>query len=77
MYKIHNAEGHKNEPLKIFYTKFPGHDKGSVFWNYETKTFTKHLLVSDFATLADRPQQTEKLFVPIGQNGLEHRSEYL
>ncbi|MCC1484022.1 polysaccharide lyase family 7 protein [Winogradskyella immobilis] len=33
--QIHGDEGHKNEPLKIFYKKFPGHTKGSVFWNYE------------------------------------------
>ena len=24
-----------NEPLKIYYKKFPGHATGSVFWNYE------------------------------------------
>jgi len=36
--QIHSAEGHKNEPLKIFYKKFPGHSKGSVFWNYEINT---------------------------------------
>lgn len=27
--------GYGNEPLKIFYKKFPGHDTGSVFWTYE------------------------------------------
>jgi poly(beta-D-mannuronate) lyase len=27
--------GYGNEPLKIYYKKFPGHEKGSVFWNYE------------------------------------------
>lgn len=36
--QIHGAEGHKNEPLKIFYKKFPDHSKGSVFWNYEINT---------------------------------------
>ncbi|TYP72825.1 polysaccharide lyase family 7 protein [Aquimarina intermedia] len=36
--QIHSGEGHENEPLKIFYKKFPGHDKGSVFWNYEINT---------------------------------------
>jgi hypothetical protein len=36
--QIHGAEGHENEPLKIFYKKFPGHAKGSVFWNYEINT---------------------------------------
>ena len=36
--QIHSSEGHENEPLKIFYKKFPGHDKGSVSWNYEINT---------------------------------------
>lgn len=36
--QIHSAEGHENEPLKIFYKKFPGHTKGSVFWHYEINT---------------------------------------
>lgn len=27
--------GHGNEPLKIFYKKFPEHSTGSVFWTYE------------------------------------------
>lgn len=36
--QIHSSEGHENEPLKIFYKKFPGHAKGSVFWNYEINT---------------------------------------
>lgn len=36
--QIHSDEGHENEPLKIFYKKFPSHTKGSVFWNYEINT---------------------------------------
>lgn len=36
--QIHSDEGHENEPLKIYYKKFPGHQKGSVFWNYEINT---------------------------------------
>lgn len=36
--QIHSGEGHENEPIKIFYKKFPGHTKGSVFWNYEINT---------------------------------------
>ena len=27
--------GYGNEPLKIYYKKWPGHAKGSVFWTYE------------------------------------------
>lgn len=30
-----NGFGWGNEPLKIYYKKFPGHKTGSVFWNYE------------------------------------------
>lgn len=36
--QIHSGSGHENEPLKIFYKKFPNHEKGSVFWNYEINT---------------------------------------
>ena len=27
--------GYGNEPLKIYFKKFPDHETGSVFWNYE------------------------------------------
>ncbi len=142
--QIHSADGHENEPLKIFYKKFPGHTKGSVFWHYEintkgddnsgrwdfstavwghdfsvvgtsentypkepidgialgetfsyeinvkngimylkfmseghpTKTFTKNLIVSEYATKADMPEQTQQLFVPIGQDGIERQNAY-
>ncbi|MEM5564311.1 polysaccharide lyase family 7 protein [Psychroserpens sp. AS72] len=142
--QIHSADKHENEPLKIFYKKFPGHTKGSVFWHYEintagddnsgrwdfssavwgndfsvvgtdessypeepkdgialgeafsyeivvkdgimnlkftseghdTKTFTKNLLKSEYTTTADIPEQTQKLFVPIGQDGVERENAY-
>lgn len=142
--QIHSGEGHENEPLKIFYKKFPGHDKGSVFWNYEintagddnsgrwdfssavwghdmsvigsskddfpaepedgialgeefsyevnvykgimyltfksdnhdTKTFTKNLINSEYINASDLPDQVNKLFVPIGQDGTERTSAY-
>ena len=142
--QIHSADGHENEPLKIFYKKFPGHTKGSVFWHYEintagddnsgrwdystavwgndfsvvasqektepqepkegitlneefsyeievkegimylkftsegheTKTFTKNLIESEYTTTADIPEQTKKLFVPIGQDGVERKKAY-
>jgi len=35
MIKAKTGFGHGNEPLKIFFKKFPGHKYGSVFWNYE------------------------------------------
>jgi hypothetical protein len=142
--QIHSADGHENEPLKIFYKKFPGHTKGSVFWHYEintagddnsgrwdyssavwgndfsvvgtdantapeepidgialgeefsyeievkngimnlkftstaheTKSFTKNLIVSEYTTTADIPEQTQNLFVPIGQDGVERKNGY-
>ena len=142
--QIHSADKHENEPLKIFYKKFPGHTKGSVFWHYEintagddnsgrwdystavwgndfsvvgtdantypeepkdgialgeefsyeievkdgimtlkftskgheTKTFTKNLIESEYTTTADIPEQTQKLFVPIGQDGVERAAAY-
>lgn len=33
--KTDSGFGWGNEPLKIYYKKFPDHDTGSVFWNYE------------------------------------------
>jgi len=142
--QIHSADKHENEPLKIFYKKFPSHTKGSVFWHYEintkgddnskrwdystavwgndfsvvgseantypeepkdgialgeafsyeievkdgimtlkfmsegheTKTFTKNLITSEYTTTADIPEQTQKLFLPIGQDGVERKEAY-
>jgi len=142
--QIHSADGHENEPFKLFYKKFPSHTKGSVFWNYEintkgddnsgrwdyshaiwgndfsvvgtgestyppepkegielgeefsyevevkdgimslkfmseghpTKTFTKNLVKSEYATKADMPKQVRDLFVPIGQDGVERAKAY-
>lgn len=142
--QIHSADGHENEPFKIFYKKFPGQTKGSVFWNYEintagddnskrwdysypiwgydfsvvgkakdtyppepedgialgeefsyevkikdgmmyltftsegheTKTFTKNLIKSEYTKSSNIPQQTQSLFVPIGQDGVEREDGY-
>lgn len=142
--QIHSADGHENEPLKIFYKKFPGHTKGSIFWNYEintagddnagrwdystavwgydfsvvgpsantypaepkdgialgeefsyeikvkegtmyleftseghpAKAFKKNLMVSEYPSKADMPEQTKNLFVPIGQDGVERANAY-
>jgi hypothetical protein len=48
--QIHSDEGHENEPLKIFYKKFPDHKKGSVFWNYEINTEGDNSGRWDFST---------------------------
>ena len=43
---------------------------------HETKTFTKNLIQSAYTTTADIPEQTQKLFVPIGQGGVERANAY-
>lgn len=48
--QIHSDDGHKNEPLKIFYKKFPGHTKGAVYWNYEINTAGDNSGRWDFST---------------------------
>ncbi|MGB3774346.1 MAG: polysaccharide lyase family 7 protein, partial [Leeuwenhoekiella sp.] len=48
--QIHSDEGHENEPLKIFYKKFPGHKKGSIFWHYEINTEGTNDQRWDFST---------------------------
>ncbi len=48
--QIHSDEGHENEPLKIYYKKFPGHKKGSVFWNYEINTQGDNIGRFDYST---------------------------
>jgi len=48
--QIHSGDGHENEPLKIFYKKFPGHTKGSVFWNYEINPEGENSGRWDFST---------------------------
>ena len=48
--QIHSDEGHENEPIKIFYKKFPGHTKGSLFWNYEINTAGDNSKRWDYST---------------------------
>lgn len=48
--QIHSDEGHENEPIKIFYKKFPGHKKGSIFWNYEINTAGDNSKRWDYST---------------------------
>ena len=48
--QIHSDQGHENEPIKIFYKKFPGHTKGSVFWNYEINTLGNNSGRWDYST---------------------------
>ena len=48
--QIHSDEGHENEPIKIYYKKFPGQTKGSVFWNYEINTEGDNIGRFDYST---------------------------
>jgi len=75
--QIHSADGHENEPLKIFYKKFPGHTKGSVFWNYEINTagddnggrwdYSEAVWGHDFSIVGP----TENTYPPEPANGIE------
>lgn len=46
---ISRGFGHGNEPLKIFYKKWPNHETGSVFWNYERNLETDNRDRTDIA----------------------------
>ena len=41
--------GYGNEPIKIYYKKWPGHDMGSVFWTFERNLAKKDPLRKDIA----------------------------
>lgn len=43
---------------------------------HETKTFTKNLFLSEYTSIDKIPQQTQKLFVQIGQSGVERKNAY-
>ncbi len=76
--QIHSDEGHENEPIKIFYKKFPGHTKGSVFWNYEINTkgsndkrwdYSTAVWGHDFSVVGDSPSsypEEPKDGIPLG-----------
>jgi len=43
---------------------------------HETKRFTKYLIKTEYAAKTDIPVQTQKLFLPIGQDGVERMNAY-
>ena len=43
---------------------------------HETKTFTQNLIESEYTSTSDIPQQTQDLFVTIGQDGVERENAY-
>ena len=54
--------GHGNEPLKIYFKKFPGHKYGSVFWNYERN-------------LAKKDPNRQDIALPVWGNTWENQAE--
>ena len=44
--------------------------------HHDTIRYTKNLIESEFSNSSDIPQQTVKLFFPIGRNGVERKSAY-
>ena len=64
--------GYGNEPLKIYFKKFPNHETGSVFWNYERNLAKEDPNRTDIAypvwgnvwTNSDDPGSTG---IPLGQ----------
>jgi poly(beta-D-mannuronate) lyase len=54
--------GAGNEPIKIYYKKWPNHEKGSVFWNYERNLNKKD------------PNRTD-ISYPIWGNGWDNPNE--
>lgn len=80
--QIHSADGHENEPLKIFFKKFPGHTKGSVFWNYEINTagednggrwdYSTAIWGYDFSVVGD----TETSYPPEPEDGIAIGEEF-
>jgi len=60
--KAKTGFGHGNEPLKIYFKKFPGHKYGSVFWNYELN-------------LAKKDPNRHDIALPVWGNTWENQEE--
>ena len=65
--------GYGNEPLKIYYKKFPDHDTGSVFWTYERNLAKNDLDRTDIAypvwgNIWDNPADPGAQGLPLGED---------
>lgn len=65
--------GFGNEPLKIFYKKWPGHDTGSVFWTYERNlakndTNRKDIAYPIWGNMWDNSDDPGEGGIALGQN---------
>lgn len=66
--------GYGNEPIKIFYKKWPGHETGSLFWTYERNLARDNpdrsdIAVPVFGNLWDNPEDP-------GENGIALGEEF-
>ena len=66
--------GYGNEPIKIFYKKWPGHETGSLFWTYERNLprgdeNRRDIPVPVFGNLWDNPDDP-------GENGIALGEEF-
>lgn len=66
------AFGYGNEPLKIYFKKYPNHDTGSVFWNYERNLAKEDPNRTDIAypvwgNVWTNPEDPGSAGIPLGQ----------
>ncbi|WP_209349316.1 polysaccharide lyase family 7 protein [Pontixanthobacter sp. CEM42] len=64
--------GYGNEPIKIYYKKWPGHEYGSVFWTYERNLARdnpdrKDIAVPVFGNLWDNPEDPGEKGIKLGE----------
>ena len=64
--------GYGNEPLKIYFKKYPNHETGSIFWNYERNLAKEDPNRTDIATpvwgnIWTDPSDPGAAGIPLGQ----------
>lgn len=64
--------GYGNEPIKVYYKKFPGHETGSVFWTYERNLAKdnpdrKDIAVPVFGNLWDNTEDPGDKGIKLGE----------
>ena len=69
---ISSGFGYGNEPIKIYYKKWPGHETGSVFWTYERNLARDDdnrtdIAVPVFGNLWDNPADPGEAGIPLGE----------
>lgn len=64
--------GYGNEPIKIYYKKYPGHEAGSLFWTYELNLAKdnpdrRDIAVPVFGNLWDNPEDPGEKGIKLGE----------